>query len=304
MKRVVACSVGLLCLSAVSTFADDESAVGVAVAGAAGPPAAVQGVPALDDLLFVGTSQNINVSTGTLNDVFSVDPGTDSSNSLLFGVQVWGATADPANSRVLFTVSSGLTVNGGDNLFELPYAGGLPTLVGQIATAGGLRVDGLAVSCGRLYGYNAAGGVENGFYSIDLTTLAATPIALLPDSISGIDADPDTGAIYGVNDTTGQLVRISSAGQVTNVAPYPVGLVDIDGLAVGGGFAYLVTDEAGAIAVYDLGAGAYVSPLTSPFTAADIFSGAAYAIEATGEIFCDDFSSGDTSAWSATFPLP
>ena len=257
---------------------------------------------------FGGAPSDLRSRSYLGQECFSVDPGTDSSNSILSATQVWGATADPANSRVLFTVASGLTpptgtIGGGDHLFEVPYAGGVPTLVGRITTAaGGFRVDGLAVSCGNLYGYNAGAGVDNGFYSIDLTTLVASPIALLPDSISGIDADPDTGAIYGTNDTTAQLVRISSAGQVTNVAPYPVGLVDIDGLAVGGGFAYLVTDEAGAIAVYDLGAGAYVTPLTSPFTAADVFSGGAYAIEATGEIFCDDFSSGDTSAWSATVP--
>ncbi len=91
----------------------------------------------------------------------------------------------------------------------------------------------------------------------------------------------------GTNDTTGQLVAISTLGAITNVIAYPAGMVDIDGLAVGNGIAYLVTDEAGAFPVYDNAGGPFGAALTSPFTAADTFSGAAFA--GVGAIFDDGF---------------
>jgi hypothetical protein len=67
-------------------------------------------------------------------------------------------------------------------------------------------------------------------------------------------------------------------------------MTDIDGIAVGGGIAYLVTDEAGTIPVYDLVAGSYGTPLTSPFTTADVFSAAAIAVGGGGQ---DDGGSDD-----------
>ena len=303
-------AVGLLSLGLCSpafAYDVDEWDAATGPADAPGPVPVLQGVPALDGLLLVGTSTNVNDPTATVNDIFTVDPVTDMSTSVLTATQIWGATADPANSRVLFTRASGLTppagqIGGGDELMEVPFAGGVPTSIGRITSpAGGFRVDGLAMSGGVLYGVNAGAGAENGFYSIDLGTLVVTQIALFADSISGLDADPDTGIIYGVNDTTAQLVTISLTGTITNVAAYPVGLTDIDGIAVGNGFAYLVTDEAGTIPVYDLVGGTYVTPLTSPFTAADTFSGAALA-SANSEIFSDGFESGDTLAWSSTVP--
>ncbi len=115
--------------------------------------------------------------------------------------KVWGATADFANERILFTCASGLTppvgeIGGGDELFAVPFSGGAPTSLGRITSPnGGFRVDGLAISGGVLYGANAGAGVDNGFYSIDTTTLVVTQIARYADSISGIDADPDTGII-------------------------------------------------------------------------------------------------------------
>lgn len=165
----------------------------------------------------------------------------------------------------------------------------------------GFRIDGLAMSGGVLYGVNAGAGPGNGFYTISLTTLVATPVALFLDSISGLDADPATGIIYGTNDTTGQLVTITTAGVITNLAAYPAGVADVDGLAVGNGFAYLVTDEAGTFPVYDIGGAVFVASLTSPFTAADTFSGGALAFNFDG-IFADGFESGNTDAWTDTVP--
>ncbi len=245
-----------------------------------------RGIGAADfsDSLFVGTSSNNNIAAGTLNDVFAVDI-TNTSQSILSGQGVWGATADTENQRVLFTQSSEIpppegAIGGGDNLFELPYAGGTPVLLGRITLAGeGLRLDGLAMRKGILYGFNAGNGTVNGFYRINLTTFEASLIANLADSIGGLDADPETCIIYGTNDTTGQVVRIDPTGSVIDLAPYPVGIVDIDGLAVGEGYAYLVTDEDQDISVLNLDTLQYETPLNSPFNAADTFSAAALAIQ-------------------------
>ena len=276
---MLGCVLGIsLCVGSVC-FADDPAERARAVVS--GPaPEAVEGtvvIPPLGDLLFIGTSQNSTDPTSTLNDVFTVDPMTDTSASVATGVQVWGATADIANQRVLFTRSSG---NGsGDQLFEVPYAGGDPASVGLIMdpTGAPMRIDGLAISGGVLYGTNAD-ALNNGLYSIDWGTLVATQVGAFADSISGIDADPDTGVIYGVNDTTGQLVTLSPTGTITPVINYPAGFSDIDGIAVGNGIVYLVADEAGPIPAYDIAGAAYGTPLTSPFTSADVFSGAAYAV--------------------------
>ncbi|MEM7584155.1 MAG: hypothetical protein AAF560_12280 [Acidobacteriota bacterium] len=306
-RRIVMGTLALVCLcwgGVVVAHTPDEAAATDWPQGGAGQVGIERGVPALEGLLFVGTCSNLNDPAGTLNDVFTLDPTSDMSVSVLTGVQVWGATADLANERILFTRASGMPppdgeIGGGDELFSVPFAGGAPTSLGRITNpAGGFRVDGLAMVGDVLYGTNAGAGAGNGFYSIDLMTLAVTEIALFVDSISGIDADPSTGTIYGVNDTTGQLVTIdATTGAIANVAAYPVGLTDIDGLAVGGGFAYLVTDEGGDFAVYDIMAGTYGTPLTSPFTSADTFSGGAIASGVAGLIFADSFESGDTSAW-------
>lgn len=231
--------------------------------------------PALDNMLVVGTSQNSSDPTATLNDMFAIDVLTDTSVSGYSGMGLWGATADLANDRILFTRSSG--AGNGDQLAAIPFAGGDPVLVGNITDVAGApqRIDGLAISGGVLYG-TVADAVSNGLFIIDLGTFVATQVGTYSDSVSGIDADPDTGVIYGVNDTSAQLVTISTTGVITNVAAYPSGLSDIDGIAVGGGKAYLVTDESGDIPVYDIASGLFETPLTSPFTGADVFSGAAF----------------------------
>lgn len=279
---------GLILSGAVVAQEDEASAATETVTPPGPADPITRGVPALEGLLFVGTSQNTNDPTATLNDIFTVDPDTDMSASALSAVQVWGATADPANQRVLFTRASGLTppmgqIGGGDELMEVPYSGGAPVAIGRITLGGeGFRVDGLALSGGVLYGVNAGAGADNGFYTIDMGTLEATSVSLFTDSISGLDADPDTGTIYGTNDTTGQLVSIATDGTITNVAAYPAGITDIDGLAVGNGFAYLITDESQPISVYDLTNDVYDTDLTSPFASADVFSGGAYAVAPAG----------------------
>jgi hypothetical protein len=262
---------GLLCLCGL-TFAQDVAELSATSDAPVvpGPDPITQQVPNIEGKLVIGTASNSNSPSATANLAYAIDPAADTSQSILAAVQWWGATADLANSRVLFTRASGLTppagqIGGGDDLFAIPFAGGDPVLLGRITDSAGdgVRIDGLAVS----------GGV----YTIDWGTLEATQVATYTDSISGIDADPDTGTIWGVNDSSGSLVNISPTGVITTVASYPAGYSDVDGVAVGGGIVYLVEDEPGNIPTYDIAAGTYGTPLTNPFTAADTFSAAAIA---------------------------
>lgn len=247
--------------------------------------------------LVTGTSIN---ASGTSNDVYEIDVMADIATALFFQ-PVWGATYDIENDRVIFTSdappgpspSGPPTGNedqapaeggivGGAHLYEYVPAEGTTNYLGDIVDGGGVpfRIDGLAISDGTLYGSRAAAFLD-GIYEIDMTTLEATLVLALTDSISGIDADPDTGTIYGVNDTDGQLVTIDvGGGTVTDVAAYPDAAEgDIDGIAVGGGKAYMIPDDnaPGLIYVYDIDSGTFDTPLTAPWGAtADIFSGGAY----------------------------
>jgi len=223
--------------------------------------------------LIVGTSLN---PVGTNHDTYEVDPVSGASQTLIAGFPVGGATYDAANNRILFTSSSGSSNI--DQLWELPV-GGSPNNLGTIidATAGGAqRIDGLAMSGGVLYGSYAGATAEDGLWTIDTGTLNATLVYPFSNSVSGIDADPATGTIYGVNDSTGQVVSIDPIGSMTNVTAYPAGQTDIDGIAAGNGRLYLVTDEPGSIYVYNLGTASYETPINNPWTSADTFSGGAY----------------------------
>lgn len=225
--------------------------------------------------LIVGTSLN---PTGTSHDMYAVDVVGNSSNPLGLNHSVGGATYDAANNRVLFTSSDGSANI--DQLYEWVPGAGSATNLGTItdgAIGGPQRIDGLAFSGGVLYGSYAGGEADDGLFTIDMNTLVATSIYPFPNSVSGIDADPNTGIIYGVDDTTGSLISINPAGSMTTITAYPAGQTDIDGLAVGdNGRAYLVTDEPGSFYVYNLNANAYETPLTNPWTSADTFSGAAF----------------------------
>jgi len=224
--------------------------------------------------LFVGTATN---ASGFTNDTFEVNV-TSGVATPLFSRAVWGATYDFINNRVLFTSDGGI---GGDQLYQWIPGTAAPTLVGTIVDAAGgpFRIDGLAISGGNLYGSRAA-GILDGIYSIDMGTLVATLIIPTTDSISGIDANPATGEVYGVNDTAGELVKIDiGAGTITTVVAYPPAEDDIDGLAVSpGGLAYLIPDDPtpGEFFVYNLNTDAYETPLIGPWTGVDTFSGGAY----------------------------
>lgn len=227
--------------------------------------------------VFVGTALN---PSGTSNPAFTIDAMTDVATQVFTGRAVWGATYDQANNRVLFTSDGGVV--GGDDLYQWLPAGGAPTLVGTITDVTGapFRMDGLAISGGVLYGSRAAASAD-GIYRIDMVTLVATLIIPSSDSISGIDADPTTGTIYGVDDTLLQVVRIDPVGlTITPVAAYPdANETDIDGIGCGTGVCYLVPDDStpGLIYVYNTGSSTFGTPLTAPWGQVDdTFSGGAF----------------------------
>ena len=190
------------------------------------------------------------------------------------GFELWGAAYDPAGDRVFF--------NSGSTLRVWPVGGAVETL-GIVVDGGGAAqaMVGLAFDDGVLYGVKNI--ANEAIWSIDPTTLVATVLVDYVDAdfdFGGFAVDPASGEFYATNDDTSPhgsgLFRIALDGTGTLVAPYPAGQTDLDGLAVGGGFAYLVPDEPGSIYVWDLVAGAYVAPLPNPWTTLEVFSAGAW----------------------------
>ncbi|MEL7238106.1 MAG: PEP-CTERM sorting domain-containing protein [Planctomycetota bacterium] len=211
------------------------------------------------------------------NDVFLVDVASNTS-SVLFSANIFGMTAVSADTLVY--------TDADETLFSFTIGGSGPVAIGQTGVGGNDRVDGLAFSNGILYGWqqfgDTAAGSLAGLYEIDLTTGARTFSGgdLADDgAISGIDADPSTGIIYGVSDTDEEIVVIDpTTGFTSTLAAYPAGAIDIDGLAAGPGTLYLVEDEDAPIQIFDIASGTFSGTLDSPFGTADTFSGAAFLI--------------------------
>jgi subtilisin-like proprotein convertase family protein len=201
------------------------------------------------------------------------------------GVQVWGAAYDPDTNRVYF--------NSGTQLWQWPV-GGVAALVGTITIGGNnATMVGLAFYDGTLYGVGNI-GTEN-IYAIDTTTAVATEAIIVQTTTAerdfgGLDIDPESGKMYATNDAAALhgMVEIAPDGTVTVLAPYPDDQTDIDGLAVGGGRAYLVTDEPGNIYVYDFATESYTTPIPNPWTTAEVFSAGAWIDPAAGsrQLFC------------------
>ncbi len=277
----------LTCLCYLSTLQADEQLI-----PAQSSPDNVQAIlgdtefPAFSGLLFAGTSGNSANPDDTLNGVSLVDV---TNGAVIFnapGVQAWGAAADPVNRRILFSVASNSIGSlGGDEIFSLSYDGGIAESLGVILDPLGepLRMDGLAVIDGELFAAldgAAGGGDPDGLYRINLETMSSE-LALSFTGIGGLDADPVSGRLFGTNDDTGMLVEIDmEAGTVTDLAAYPVDFLDIDALAADENTLYLITDEDQPIQIFDLNSNSFSGTLPSPFANADVFAGAALAVEA------------------------
>ncbi len=258
----------------------------LAVAGLAASAANAQLIVAFDDTAAgVTTAYEIRVSDGS-----------NTATPLFSDIDVWGMASDNDN-EILY-------INSGTQLYSWDGTG-TPTLVADITINGGISsVVSLAFDEGTLYATRNIGGdgspTAEGVYTINTITGEATLIldyASASYDFGGFDSDG--GRFWGTNDDAtpfgSGLFEIELNGTITFVASYPAGRTDIDGLAIGGGRAYLVEDEPGAtIHVYDFVEG-YQPSITSPFGTSEIFSAGAYAPwlggdtgSCTGDI-ADDF---------------
>jgi hypothetical protein len=200
----------------------------------------------------------------------------------------WGGLAgDDANSRFFASVRNGPN----DDIYAFPYSDPTnPTkLVETVNLLGdNFAIDGLAYDStrGTLYGTNAlgSGGNAEGLHKIDLTTGLVTTVLDYDDlplgrnayNITGIDYDPATDLVYLADEDVdgGRWIYTydpaNPGAALTQLAAFPAGVTDIDGVGAGGGRLLLVTDNASANGgqhyVYDLGTGQF-STFASPYPA-------------------------------------
>jgi len=203
------------------------------------------------------------------------NPATNEWLTAFTGYQVWGAAYDNINDKIYF--------NSGSTLYEYPI-GGTVTLLGTITDPGGATQSlvSLAFYNGTLFGTKNI--ANEAVYEINTTTYVATVVIDYVDAdfdFGGLAVDPTNGEFYGTNDDTSPngsgLFRINMDGSGTFITAYPSGQTDIDGLALSDSrVAYLIIDEPGSIFVYDLVGGAYLTPLTNPWTSSEIFSAGAW----------------------------
>ena len=161
--------------------------------------------------------------------------------------------------------------------------------------AANINFVGLGFSGGMLFGTRNI--ADEAVYQIDPTTLVATIASNYTDAdfdFGGIDFDAVDGRLYGVNDDAtpfGNGLFFFDLAAMTQAfrAPYPVGLTDIDGLAVHDGIAYYVIDEPGDISVVHIASGTIVGTLPSPFPTSEVFSGATFVPDADADFVADAF---------------
>lgn len=196
----------------------------------------------------------------------------------IYSGEGWGAAYDPGTNTVYW--------NNDSSLYSSPFSlGGLSgTLIGEMGLSGitTLSPTGLAYDTAnnKLLGWRNI--ATEGFYEINVGTGAAALVNATPTALDlgGIDYDWSTGRFYGVNDGSNpglyEILDIYGAPSFELIVPYPDGEDDIDGLAVGDGRAYLITDQPGSIYVVDIATKSYLTPLASPITNSGIFSAGAY----------------------------
>ncbi|MCB1007893.1 MAG: hypothetical protein KDB94_03260 [Acidobacteria bacterium] len=215
-----------------------------------------------------------------------IDVTNNAFTTAFSGAQVWGAAYDSVGDQVYF--------NDGATLMVWPVGGSISTIatITDASSGASLTMVGLAFYNGSLYGTRNI--ANEAIWQIDTTTAQATVFIDYADGdfdCGGFDADPATGEFYCTNDDStpfgAGLYRMNPDGTGTQIAPYPAGQSDIDGLAIGDdGRAYLVTDDAnGPIFVYDFGLAAYQTPLVNNWPTSEVFAAGAWiAAGGTAEI--------------------
>ncbi len=229
-----------------------------------------------------------NDQTSPLRQIWHVNV-TNGAKTLLYQggteANAWGMAYDPLSNTLYW--------NNGGSLYKSPFsmAGLTPTLIGSLNVGGAsANVTGMAFDSAnnKLLGYRSV--TAPGFYEIGVGTAAMTLVNATPAStdFGGFDYDAASGTFYALNDGTGLsgrgLYKIASMYAVPSyalLAAYPGTDTDVDGLGVGGGFAYMVNDtNAQPFYVYDLVGNAYAPNLANPFTGTNgIFSAGAWVPE-------------------------
>ncbi len=217
------------------------------------------------------TIYNIDVTTGVATPIHTATTSD---------AKPWGMAYDSATNTLYW--------NNGATLFSSPLGAMLtPTnLGGMTFNAASVNFVALGFRNGKLYGTRNI--ATEAFYEIDPVTLVATQVFVHATTFDfgGLDWDASTGKLYGLNDSATApggrgLFEVDLAAMTTTlIAGHPATKTDIDGLAVGNGRAYYVTD--GAIAtqpnfyVFDIASGTQIGTLPSPFTGSGTFCGATF----------------------------
>lgn len=218
--------------------------------------------------------------TGT--PAYSIDPVTGTATAVLSGEDAlgWGAAYDPVTATLYWNNGSTLHIATGYTGGPLAPTSSITMVYGQVThNFTGLAYD---TAASKLIGYGIID--TRGFYQIDPSSGQVTLLAedLLMD-FGGIDFDPVTGQLYGLNDRGAEIYRIEGlyggTPTYTLLAHYPDGVTDVDGLAAGGGMLFLISDQNAPILVYNLATHSYGSSLPSPFTTEGVFAAGAYIPE-------------------------
>jgi hypothetical protein len=242
---------------------------------------------ALLSLALLAHSTHAQIVVGTSDDVvpnmvWHIDLATGSRTPLFRGPASAIAVDDP--SGTVYVVRH--TVQ----LFRWTYGSTQPLIhIGQTHTAAGVftPVNGLAYGAGRMFAALEPGA---GLAEVDPSTAVVTPIAGLPAWFrpESLSFDPTSSLFYAYVDyqngnTNPGLYSIDllNGGQPVHVVTAPPPLfaaVDADALAIGGGRAYIVSDDWQAYDVYDFASASYtVGVVTSPFSIEGFQSGAEWA---------------------------
>ncbi len=246
----------------------------IVLAGALASTSAMAGL--VGDFVFIGVDDS-TVSS------YLVDPNNMASMTpVSLGVEVWGAAGDDASQTLYISEGSTLSRWNYNGFGEI----GSGTLITGATSGATLVMEGLGFMNGVLYGSRVGNTVADpeGIYSIDPVTAQATLVHAYPTTTgqanSGFDAG--NGLFYATDDGTATRSLASydpNNGFVReHVASYPAGETDIDGLAIGGGAAWLLEDDASAtgnLYRWDFGTQTY-SMQATPWATSEVFSGAAY----------------------------
>lgn len=226
----------------------------------------------------VATIWAIDVTTGTATSLYAANNNN---------AKPWGMAADEANSILYW--------NNGATLYSATYASllsGTPTInsIGMTFNAATVNYVALAFNpnSGKLIGTRNI--ATEAYYEIDPTTGVSTQINIHNTSYDwgGLDWDTSTGKLYGLTDAAPAggpgrgLYEINPAApSETFIFGYPNAETDIDGLAVGNGRAYYVSDGPNTTQVnfyvIDIATASQVGTIASPFTGSGTFSAGAWA---------------------------